>query len=92
MNFFTNFINGSFSTNEEVISRGREFGLVNEQRYVCAVGRLDNKEKHISFIQYQSEQELIYDTIESELQLFHQKNSPFFTLDHSYILLMQIKR
>ncbi len=88
--FFTNFINGSFSTNEEVISRGREFGLVNEQRYVCAVGRLDNKEKHISFIQYQSEQELIYDTIESELQLFHQKIH-LFTLDHSYILLMQIK-
>ncbi|MBD0383963.1 PucR family transcriptional regulator [Paenibacillus sedimenti] len=88
--FFTNFINGSFSTNEEIISRGKEFGLLNEQRYVCAVGKLDITEKNISFMQYQSEQELIYDKIESELQLFHQKIH-LFTTDHSYILLMQLK-
>lgn len=88
--FFTNFITGSFSTTEEVISRGREFGLVSEQQYVCAVGRLDNKEKNVPFMQYQSEQELIYDTIESELQLFHPKTH-LFTTDHSYILLAQIK-
>ncbi|MBD1379355.1 PucR family transcriptional regulator [Metabacillus arenae] len=88
--FFNNFINGAYSTNEEVISRGKEFRLLNEQRYVCAVGKIEDKEKNISFMQYQSEQELIYDTIESELERFHQKVH-FFTIDHSYILLMELK-
>lgn len=88
--FFTNFINGSFSTNEEIISRGKEFGLLNDQRYVCAIGKIDDVEKMLSFMQYQSQHELIYDTIESELHRFHQKIY-FFTADHSYILLMQLK-
>ncbi|WP_078412098.1 PucR family transcriptional regulator [Priestia abyssalis] len=88
--FFTNFINGTFTTAEEVISRGKEFGLLNEQRYVCAVGKIDDQDKNISFVQYQSEQEVICDTIESELRRFHQ-TVHFFAMDHSYILLMPLK-
>ncbi|MBO1512917.1 PucR family transcriptional regulator [Metabacillus bambusae] len=88
--FFTNFIKGAFSTTEEVISRAKEFEIVNEQRYVCAVGKIDDEEKNLTLMQYQSEQELIYDTIESELQRFHQKIH-FFTIDQSYILLMEMK-
>ncbi|KTS70438.1 PucR family transcriptional regulator, partial [Paenibacillus jamilae] len=30
--FFTNFINGTFSTDEEIINRGKEFGLLSDQR------------------------------------------------------------
>ncbi|MGQ3477622.1 PucR family transcriptional regulator [Paenibacillus sp. TY11] len=77
-------------TNEEIISRGKEFGLLNEQRYVCAVGKTDLKEKNISFMQHQSEHDLIYDKIDSDLQLFHQKVH-LFTTDHSYILLIPLK-
>ncbi|MGM0876946.1 MAG: PucR family transcriptional regulator [Bacillota bacterium] len=88
--FFTNFINGAFSTTEEVISRGKEFELVNDRRYVCAVGKIDVNEKNISFMQYQSEQELIYETIEVELQTFYQKVH-LYTMDDSYILLMELK-
>ncbi|QGQ45400.1 PucR family transcriptional regulator [Metabacillus sediminilitoris] len=88
--FFTNFINGRFSTNEEVISRGREFGLENEQRYICAVGDIIDEEKTISFMQSQSVNELIYETIESEIQSFHQ-TVHLFTIDQSYILLMELE-
>ncbi|MFE7084026.1 PucR family transcriptional regulator [Priestia megaterium] len=88
--FFTNFINGIFTTTEEIVSRGKEFGLLNEQRYVCVVGKIEGTDKNISFVQYQSEQELICDTIEAELQRF-QRTTHFFTMDHSYILLIPLK-
>ncbi|HWO96573.1 MAG TPA: PucR family transcriptional regulator ligand-binding domain-containing protein [Bacillus sp. (in: firmicutes)] len=86
--FFHNFINGTFTTAEEVVSRGKEFGLLNDTRYVCAVGEIEDQEQHISFAQHQSEQELICDTIELELQRYHQRVH-LFTLNHTYILLMQ---
>jgi purine catabolism regulator len=87
--FFTNFIKGAFSTTEEVISRAKEFKIANEQRYICAVGKIDDEDKNLSLLQYQSEEELIHDTIESELQRFHQKIH-IFTIDQSYLLLMEM--
>ncbi|MGM7724653.1 PucR family transcriptional regulator [Metabacillus sp. Hm71] len=87
--FFTNFINGTFSTYEEVISRGREFGLNNEQRYICAVGDIVDEEKTISYLRSQSENELIYEAIEFEIQSFHQ-TVHIFTIDHSYIFLLEL--
>ncbi len=88
--FFTNFINGTFTTVGEIISRGKEFKLENEQRYVCAVGKIEDEDRSISYAQYQAEQDVIYDIIEAELPHFHQ-NVHLFTLDDTYILLLELK-
>jgi len=89
--FFTKFINQTFSTNEEIISRGLEFGLQNEQRYLCIVGDIDIQDKSTQVLQFQSEQELIYETIEAEIKSFEQ-TIHMFTIDRSYILLAELER
>lgn len=88
--FFTNFINGSFSTADEIISRGKEFGLFNDQRYLCTVGQILEDDKATSFIQSQSEKELIYDTLESELENSQHKTH-LFTTEQSFVLLLEVK-
>ncbi|MFP3844129.1 PucR family transcriptional regulator [Priestia filamentosa] len=88
--FFNNFINGSFTTSQEILSRGKEFGLENEQRYVCAVGKTIERHKETSFSQHRQDYELIYDTIEAELQRFSQ-TVHFFTVNRAYVLLFPLK-
>ncbi|WP_100332605.1 PucR family transcriptional regulator [Bacillus xiapuensis] len=88
--FFHNLINGTFTTAEEIASRGKEFGLLNDSRYVCAVGQIGDRNQNVSFARHQSEHELIYNTIESEMQRYPHKIH-LFTLNHMYILLLQAK-
>ncbi|OBZ19476.1 PucR family transcriptional regulator [Bacillus sp. FJAT-27264] len=85
--FFGKFINGSFSSADEIISRARELGLPESQRYICAVGQLDGGDKSLSFIQYKSDQDRIADHIVSELRTFPQ-TIRLFLLDKHYVLLM----
>ncbi|WP_121660874.1 PucR family transcriptional regulator [Metabacillus litoralis] len=87
--FFSNFINDAFSTQDEIISRGKEFGLIEDQRYLCAVGQIDYDDKDKSYLQLQSDKELIYDTIEYELQNFEEKIH-LFTNEQSYIFLLEL--
>jgi PucR family transcriptional regulator, purine catabolism regulatory protein len=87
--FFSNFINDAFSTQDEIISRGKEFGLLENQRYLCAVGQIDDDDKHKPFLQFQSEKELIYDTIEYELQSFEEKIH-LFSNEQFYIFLLEL--
>jgi len=88
--FFSNFINGTFSTSDEIISRGKEFGLKDDQRYICAVGEISEEDKKRSFMQYQTETESIYDTIEFELQN-NQEKIHLFTMDQTFILLLELR-
>ncbi|MED2943770.1 PucR family transcriptional regulator ligand-binding domain-containing protein [Bacillus swezeyi] len=88
--FFTNFINGTFTTTEEIISRGKEFKLENEQRYVCAVGKIEDEDRSITYTEYQAEQDVIYGMIEADLPHFHQKVH-LFTMDDTYIMLLELK-
>ncbi|WP_175638645.1 PucR family transcriptional regulator [Metabacillus schmidteae] len=87
--FFTNFVNGTFSTSDEIMSRGKEFGLKSGQRYICAVGEISEEDKKRFFLQYQSETEFIYDTIEFEIQNNHEKIH-LFTMDQTFILLLEL--
>ncbi len=87
--FFANFIGGAFSGSEEIASRGREFGLSGDQRYICAVAKLDGTEKTTSFVQYKAEQDRIAEHLEAELANFRYPLH-LFTHDRAYVLLMPL--
>ncbi len=87
--FFTNFIGGVFSSNEEIASRAREFGLSSDQRYICAVGKLNGKDRTTSFMQYKAEQDQIAEHLQGELANFRHPIY-LFTHDRSYVLLMPL--
>ncbi|WP_010647936.1 PucR family transcriptional regulator [Oceanobacillus massiliensis] len=65
--FFINYLNGNFSSSTEVQSRAKEFGLANEQAYVCVAGRIDNDLKSLSFASHQREMDTIFEFIEGNL-------------------------
>jgi PucR family transcriptional regulator, purine catabolism regulatory protein len=88
--FFTNFINGAFSSSEEILNRGKEFGLFGEYRYFCAVGKLDNFEKSFLLSEHQSEKEHIYDLIEESVHA-SAETMQLFSVDNKYIILMETK-
>lgn len=65
--FFINFVEGSFSTEEEIKNRAREFHLNNDRKYICIVGNLDQEGKSVSFKQFQMETDSVFDYIETEM-------------------------
>ncbi|MFE4708501.1 PucR family transcriptional regulator [Peribacillus simplex] len=67
--FFLHFLDGSFSSQEEIINRAKEFSLHNEQTYICAVGKIDESESDISYTQLQRRADSIYEFLEDELYL-----------------------
>lgn len=88
--FFTNFVNGTFSTSDEIMSRGKEFGLKSGQRYLCAVGEFSEEDKKQSYLQYQTETDFIYDTFEFEVQN-NEAKVHLFTMDQTFILLLELR-
>ncbi|KIL51943.1 PucR family transcriptional regulator [Jeotgalibacillus soli] len=88
--FFTNFMNNAFSSSEEILNRAKEFSLSNENRFFCAAGRIDQPDKSFSLAEHQWESELIYDTIEEEIQRAEEKMQLFVSED-KFIILMETK-
>lgn len=87
--FFLHFLDGSFSSQEEIINRAKEFSLHNEQTYICAVGKIDESDSDISYTQLQRRADSIYEYLEDELFL-----SPnpihLFTKSKKCILLYEV--
>lgn len=87
--FFSNLVLGSFSTDEEIVSRATEFGLRDGQASVCVAGELDTLREPISFIHYQMETNDVYEYIEGEIRAF-----PFpvhlFVKDHICVLIAEM--
>ncbi|MGE1165539.1 PucR family transcriptional regulator [Peribacillus simplex] len=87
--FFLHFLDGSFSSQEEIINRAKEFSLHNEQAYICAVGKIDESELAKSYIQLQRRADSIYAFLEDELRI-----SPnpihLFTKGKKCILLYEV--
>ncbi|MED3908749.1 PucR family transcriptional regulator ligand-binding domain-containing protein [Peribacillus simplex] len=87
--FFLHFLDGSFSSQEEIINRAKEFSLHNEQTYICAVGKIDESDSDISYTQLQRRADSIYEFLEDELHL-----SPdpihLFTKGKKCILLYEV--
>ncbi|MCM3789376.1 PucR family transcriptional regulator ligand-binding domain-containing protein [Domibacillus indicus] len=88
--FFTNFMNGAFSSSEEILNRAKEFGLSNENRYFCAAGRIDQSEKSFSLAEHQWESELIYDTIDEDIQGTGE-NMQLFASEDKFVILMEAR-
>lgn len=89
--FFINFVEGTFSSKEEIANRAKEFRLQNEQKYVCIVGKFDANDKTISFTQYQMETDIIFEFLESELLTFPSA-AHFFVKGDMCILLIEVNK
>lgn len=64
--FFLNFINGIFTSPEEVINRAKDFSFENNQKYICAVGKLDEVGSSNLLSHYQKS-DLLFEFLEEEL-------------------------
>ncbi|MBD3107221.1 PucR family transcriptional regulator [Bacillus sp. AGMB 02131] len=87
--FFYHFLEGTFSTETEIINRAKEFSLNHSYKYICSVGKLDMIEATVTYKQHQQKIELIFEFIEEELI---DSKSPihFFTKGEQCILLYEI--
>ncbi|SNT50425.1 transcriptional regulator, PucR family [Bacillus sp. OK838] len=87
--FFLHFLDGSFSSQEEIINRAKEFSLHNEQAYICAVGKIDESELAKSYTQLQRRADSIYEFLEDELRI---SSNPIhlFTKGKKCILLYEV--
>jgi len=88
--FFYHFLEGTFSTETEIINRAKEFSLSHNHKYICAVGKLDNKDSHQSYKQHQQKIEFIFEFVEEEL-IDSRTPIHFFTKGEQCILLYEIK-
>ncbi|MBY8911277.1 PucR family transcriptional regulator [Bacillus sp. YC2] len=68
--FFSNFIERSFTGHEEIKSRAKEFRLRWDQKYMCIAGKLDRNDKTISFTENQLASDNVFDLLEGELSAF----------------------
>jgi purine catabolism regulator len=66
--FFTNFVDGKFTSKDEIRNRTKEFGLNCEQKYILIATKLDRNEKGISFTAHQMETDVVYEFLEEELE------------------------
>ncbi|MRH44336.1 PucR family transcriptional regulator [Aquibacillus halophilus] len=88
--FFFNFTEGNFTSQEEVINRAKEFGLKSEQNYLCAAGKLEQGDFSGSYTQNQLEIDSIYEYIEDELVSLS-LSTHLFTRGDTCILLYEVK-
>ncbi|OXS74644.1 PucR family transcriptional regulator [Domibacillus enclensis] len=87
--FFSNFLDDAFSSEEEAVSRAKEFDLPLKQKYICAAGRIDAPEEEWSYYTNQKELDAIYYFFEKEL---HTMEVPchLFTKGETLILLLKV--
>lgn len=86
--FFSNLLQGSFSSGDEIISRAKEFGLINGTAYILIAGELDMCDSSLSFLQFQLENSEVFDYIEGDLELLPFP-AHFFVNDHICILICE---
>ncbi|MEC1437853.1 PucR family transcriptional regulator [Bacillus sonorensis] len=68
--FFSNFLDGAFSSPEEIKNRAKEFQLKWNQKYICIAGKLDRNEKGVSFTENQLDSDSVFEFLEEELNAF----------------------
>lgn len=88
--FFLHFLDGSFSSQEEIINRAAEFSLQNDKKYICVVGKMDNTNNYHSYAQHQQKVDDIYDFIEDEIASITPKIH-FFKKAELCILLYEVQ-
>ncbi|MED4228377.1 PucR family transcriptional regulator [Neobacillus cucumis] len=88
--FFLHFLDGTLSSQEEIIGRAAEFSLQNQQMYICAVGKIDGQLQQPTYIQQHEDTDELFDFIESDLT----EKTPhihFFKKGERCILLFEVQ-
>ncbi len=86
--FIHHFLEGDFSSSEEILNRAKEFSLPFDRKYICITGKLDDKEVVGSYAKFQQRVDAIYEFIEEEI--FHSRTSiHFFTRGDQCIFLYE---
>ncbi len=88
--FFTNFVNHTYTSSEEIVNRAKEFGFSNATHYLCGVGKIDHPDKNLSLSEHHQEAELIYDTISEKIESTGNRIELFFS-EGKYIVLMEAR-
>jgi PucR family transcriptional regulator, purine catabolism regulatory protein len=86
--FFLHFLDGSFSSQEEIMNRAKEFSLKNELAYICVVGKVDENALSPTYTQHQQRIDAIYEFIEDEVASAT-SNVHFFTKGELCVLLYE---
>ncbi|MGM9926458.1 MAG: PucR family transcriptional regulator [Bacillus sp. (in: firmicutes)] len=86
--FFHHFVEGTFSSETEIINRAKEFSLHHNQKFLCAVGRVDQHRINDSYKQQQQKTDLLFECIEEEL-LDAKVAIHYFTKGEKCILLLE---
>ncbi|WP_078543321.1 PucR family transcriptional regulator [Litchfieldia alkalitelluris] len=79
--FFYHFVDGEYSSQEEIINRAKEFFLQNDQKYLCLNGLIDGNKVIGSYTQNQLKIDAIYEFIEDELKFFPFRSHMFTKSD-----------
>ena len=84
--FFYHFLEGTYSSETEIINRAKEFTLHHTDKYICVTGKLDQMNAENGFKKHQQKIELIFEFVEEEL---NESRTPihFFTKGEQCILL-----
>ncbi|MDX6154199.1 PucR family transcriptional regulator [Marinococcus sp. PL1-022] len=90
--FFQNFINEGYSSDEEARNRAEEMGLPNSRNYGCAVGMLDPEPRlPVTYTQQQREMDHMYEYIEGELDKWRTP-AWFFKKERQCIILWEVEQ
>ena len=84
--FFYHFLEGTYSSETEIINRAKEFTLHHADKYICVTGKLDQMNAESGFKKYQQKIELIFEFMEEELNESRTRIH-FFTKGEQCILL-----
>ncbi|WP_407269454.1 PucR family transcriptional regulator [Radiobacillus sp. PE A8.2] len=88
--FFFNVTEGAFSSQEEIINRAKEFNLAYEQKYLCAIGKLEVNASAGTFTQNQREYDSIFEYLEEELAGVTER-CHLFTRGELFVLLFEVE-
>jgi PucR family transcriptional regulator, purine catabolism regulatory protein len=88
--FFLHYLDGAFSSHDEIINRAKEFSLPNDTDYLCVVGKVDHDENRFhTYTQRQQKAEILFELIEEWIDRTNQ-NIHFFTKSGTCILLFEM--
>jgi len=88
--FFLHFIDGAFSTTEEIINRAMEFSIINEKKYICCVGKIDDDGNFYTYSQRQEYADEVFRFLEEHLESYS-PNIYLFSKSELCILLYKIE-
>ncbi|ELK47099.1 PucR family transcriptional regulator [Halobacillus sp. BAB-2008] len=88
--FFFHFTEGLYHSDDEVVSRAKEFSLQREANYICAAGKVDGSLAEGSYTQNQRAIDAIYEYMEDEV-IRLSSSTHLFTKGDLCVLIFEVK-